>query len=151
MISNRRYEKSRISPGTSGAKFYVRYQTYVKRSKHVRSRQSIRWRPACFAQLQLSFKVCARKRNPHRPGRRTRRGVTLRWSGSTTFPVRASMSLFTKRLLAAIARLLNPLMCRAVAILTFVSTQKNKNQLTVTWSLTELSLRITPFLQIVEI
>jgi len=39
-------------------------------------------------------------------------GVTLRRSGSTTFPARASMSLFAKHLLAAIVRLLNSLACR---------------------------------------
>lgn len=43
-------------------------------------------------------------------------GVTPRRSGSTTFPARASMSLFAKHLLAAIARLLNPLVMPRVAL-----------------------------------
>lgn len=64
-----------------------------------------------LAQLQLSFRY-ARKRNPHRPA-----VVVPAWRDSAPIwlddlSARASMSLFVKHLLAAIARLLNPLACQ---------------------------------------
>lgn len=80
MISNRRYKKNGSLPELAARNFASQISTYVKRIvAHRGLGKAYRVaRVQRLAQLQLSFKVCARKRNPRRLGRRTRRGVTLR-------------------------------------------------------------------------
>lgn len=122
---------------------------YVKRSKRTRSWQNIRSRPASRSITTFIQGVRKKKKSASpRSSYSTWRDSALIWPDDLSC-VSIDVS-FRERLLAATARLLNPLARRAVTILTFVSTQMSKNQLTIIWKLTELFLYINPFLKIVE-